>query len=79
MRPPFLRSMLGGAVGTVLMTTMMYFVAPMMLGTSMDIADLLGRMIGGGWVAGMMAAGASFVGHAGYGAALGAIAGGADQ
>ena len=54
MTPPLSRTVLGGAVGTVVMTVMMYFVAPAMLGTSMDIADLLSWMMGGSWLMGMV-------------------------
>ncbi len=45
-RPTFARAVLGGFVGTVVMTAMMYFVAPMM-GLRMDIAAMLGSMLGG--------------------------------
>lgn len=48
------RSILGGAVGTVLLTSMMYFVAVAMTGRTMDIAGMLGSMVGGSWVLGMM-------------------------
>ena len=47
------RSVAGGFVGTVAMTAMMYFVSPMMTGMPMDIAALLGSMLGGSWAAGM--------------------------
>jgi formate/nitrite transporter FocA (FNT family) len=47
------RAMLGGVVGTAMMTAMMYFVAPMMTGMPMDIAAMLGSMLGGSWTAGM--------------------------
>lgn len=50
--PTFGRSVAGGAAGTVAMTAMMYGVAPMM-GLQMDIAAMLGSMLGGSWVAGM--------------------------
>ena len=53
MRPNVARSMLGGFVGTLVMTTMMYMVAPMM-GLKMDIAQMLGSMLGNNWWAGMM-------------------------
>ena len=33
---------------------MMYFVAPMMLGKPMDVAAMLGRMLGGSWTMGML-------------------------
>lgn len=49
------RAMLGGAVGTVGMTLMMYFVAPHMTGRTMDIAAELGSMMGVSWALGMVA------------------------
>src|SRR5919204_6606384 len=51
--PTFARAALGGFVGTVAMTAMMYIVAPMM-GLHMDIAAMLGSMLGGSWIAGMV-------------------------
>jgi uncharacterized membrane protein YagU involved in acid resistance len=51
--PTFSRAILGGFAGTVAMTTMMYLVAPMM-GLHMDIAAMLGSMLGGSWSAGLM-------------------------
>lgn len=51
--PTFARAALGGFVGTVVMTAMMYVVAPMM-GLRMDIAAMLGSMLGGSWIAGTM-------------------------
>ncbi len=50
--PTFARAMLGGFVGTVAMTAMMCFVAPMM-GLNLDIAAMLGSMLGGSWSAGL--------------------------
>lgn len=47
------RSISGGAAGTAAITLMMYFVAPVMTGRPMDIARLLGKMLGGSWPAGM--------------------------
>ena len=47
------RSMAGGLAGTIVMTAMMYMVAPMM-GLHMDIAQMLGSMLGNNWMAGMM-------------------------
>ncbi|MEO8681624.1 MAG: DUF6789 family protein [Vicinamibacterales bacterium] len=44
--------MVGGLAGTMVMTAMMYMVAPMM-GLNMDIAQMLGSMLGGSWAAGM--------------------------
>jgi hypothetical protein len=52
--PSRVRSILGGFVGTLAITMMMYFVAPMMLGHPMDIAQMLGSMLGDNWWAGMV-------------------------
>ena len=52
MRPHVTRLVLGGLAGTLAMTAMMYMVAPMM-GVRMDIAAMLGSMLGGSWAAGM--------------------------
>jgi hypothetical protein len=49
----FGRAALGGLVGTLAMTAMMYMVAPMM-GLHMDIAAMLGSMLGGSWAAGLV-------------------------
>lgn len=49
------KAILGGFVGTVVITVMMYFVAPMMLGQPMDMAAMLGGMLGGSWAMGMLA------------------------
>jgi uncharacterized membrane protein YagU involved in acid resistance len=51
--PTFGRAALGGFIGTVAMTTMMYVVAPMM-GLHMDIAAMLGSLLGGSWIAGLV-------------------------
>lgn len=51
--PTLSRAVLGGLAGTAAMTAMMYLVAPMM-GLRMDIAAMLGSMLGGSWIAGMM-------------------------
>lgn len=48
------KAILGGFVGTVAITLMMYFVAPMMLGKPMDTAAMLGSMLGGSWAMGML-------------------------
>jgi hypothetical protein len=50
-----MKSMVGGLAGTVVMTLMMRFIAPMMLGHPMDIAAMLGNMMGGSWAIGMVA------------------------
>jgi len=48
------RAIVGGFVGTVLLTLMMRFVAPMMTGQRMDIAARLGDMVGVGPGVGMV-------------------------
>ena len=55
MKPNPMKVVAGGLAGTVLMTFMMYFIAPMMLGHPMDIAAMLGGMMGGNWLLGMAA------------------------
>jgi hypothetical protein len=52
--PNISRSILGGFVGTVAITMVMYVVAPMMLGQPMDIAAMLGSTLGDNWWAGMV-------------------------
>lgn len=53
MHANFGRPALGGFVGTLAMTAMMYLVAPLM-GLHMDIAAMLGSVLGGSWAAGML-------------------------
>jgi len=53
MNPNTTRAIAGGFVGTAVMTMMMYYVAPMMMGLEMDIAAMLGSMLGGSWGAGL--------------------------
>lgn len=53
MRPNVTRLVLGGFLGTLVMTAMMYTAAPMM-GVRMDIAAMLGSMLGGSWTAGFI-------------------------
>src|SRR3970040_1277194 len=53
-RPTLARAALGGLVGTMAMSVMMYVVAPRMLGLNMDIAAMLGSLVGGSWAAGLM-------------------------
>jgi hypothetical protein len=51
--PTLMRAALGGFVGTLVMTMMMYVIAPT-IGLHMDIAAMLGSMLGGRWSVGMM-------------------------
>jgi hypothetical protein len=53
MKPNLTKAILGGLAGTVVMSLMMRFVAPMMLGHPMDIAGMLANMMGGVWAVGM--------------------------
>jgi len=48
------KAIAGGFVGTVLLTLMMRFVAPVMTGQKMDVAGKLGDMTGGGPIVGMV-------------------------
>lgn len=48
-----IRIFIGGGVGTAVMTFMMYFVRPVIVGEPMDIAAKIGSMIGGSWTLGM--------------------------
>jgi hypothetical protein len=54
MKPNPGRVILGGFVGTLAMTMMMYWVGPLMGMMKMDIAASLGSMLGGSWALGMM-------------------------
>ena len=48
------RILIGGFVGTIAITLMMYFGASMMIGAPMDIAGELAGMIGAPWMLGMV-------------------------
>ena len=54
MRPNIGKAILGGFVGTVLLTLMTQFVAPMMTGQKMDMAARLGDVTGTSRLVGMM-------------------------
>lgn len=49
------RAILGGVVATILMTLVIYFLAPIMLGHPMDVAVMLARGLGVPWFVGMLA------------------------
>jgi len=53
MKPEIGRTILGGLVGTIVLTMLMYIAAPMMGMPKMDIAAMLGSMLGG-WTMGMV-------------------------
>lgn len=55
MNPNIIKAILGGIVGTLMMSLMMRFAAPMMIGQPMDIAAMLGNMMGGVYALGMAA------------------------
>jgi uncharacterized membrane protein YagU involved in acid resistance len=54
MRPSAFKAIAGGFVGTVAITLVMYWVAPLLIGMPMDIAKMLGDFLGIGWTAGMI-------------------------
>jgi uncharacterized membrane protein YagU involved in acid resistance len=54
MTPNVGRAVLGGFVGTIGITMLMYLVAPMMTGQPMDVAAMLGTLVGGSWAGGML-------------------------
>ncbi len=49
------KALLGGMVGTLMMSLMMQFAAPMLVGQPMDIAAMLGNMMGHNYALGMAA------------------------
>lgn len=51
-RPSLTRAIIGGLAGTVLMTMLMYLIAPLM-GVKMDIAASLAGMLGAPWALGL--------------------------
>jgi Na+/proline symporter len=48
------RAILGGFLGTLAITFLMYFVSPLMTGEPMDVAEMLGSLIGNNWALGML-------------------------
>lgn len=54
MKPELQKAVIGGVAGTVVMTLMAMYVAPMMTGMPMDIAAMLAGMMGMGWMMGMI-------------------------
>ncbi len=55
MKPRLTQAVIGGLAGTILMTLLMYYVAPLMMSGPMDIATMLGDMMGMGARGGMLA------------------------
>ena len=53
MRPNIGKAVLGGFVGSIAFTAMMYMVAPMM-GVHMDVADMLSHAMHVSWIMGMI-------------------------
>jgi uncharacterized membrane protein YagU involved in acid resistance len=53
MNPNIVKAILGGIAGTLMMSLMMRFVAPMMVGQPMNIAAMLGNMMGNNYAMGM--------------------------
>jgi len=54
-KPRLTQAVIGGLAGTILMTLLMYYVAPMMMSGPLDIATMLGDMMGMGPRGGMLA------------------------
>lgn len=54
MKPRFQQVLIGGFAATILMTLMMYYVAPLMLDGPLDIAAIVADLFGTGWLAGMV-------------------------
>lgn len=54
MRPEVDRTLSGGLLGTVTITIAMYWVAPLVLGSAMDVASMLAGFFGVSWGAGML-------------------------
>ncbi|MDP3334297.1 MAG: hypothetical protein Q8S55_20270 [Methylococcaceae bacterium] len=53
MKSNIAKTLSGGFAGTIAMTLMMQFAAPMMIGQPMDIAAMLGNMMGDNYAMGM--------------------------
>ena len=53
MNTNLIKAILGGIAGTLMMSLMMRFAAPMMVGQPMDIAAMLGNMMGNNYAMGM--------------------------
>lgn len=53
MKPGLGRAIAGGVVGTALISMMMYWVAPVMMGMPMDVAAMVSGMLGTSWAVGM--------------------------
>ena len=54
MRPNIKNAVPGGVAGTIVMTLMAMYVAPMLTGMPMDIAAMLAGMMGMSWTMGMV-------------------------
>lgn len=54
MRVDVRKALLGGAVGTAVMTLMMYGVAPMIVGKPMDVAGMLAAFLRSSWTMGFL-------------------------
>lgn len=54
MRPSAPQAIFGGFIGTLAITAMMYWVAPLLMGAPMDIAKMLGDFLGIGRVGGLV-------------------------
>lgn len=48
------KAILGGLLGTLAITFMMYVVSPIIMGQPMDVAAMLGSLVGNSWALGMI-------------------------
>lgn len=54
MKPRLTQAVIGGLAGTILLTLVMYYVAPLLMSVPMDLASMLGDMMGRGSRAGLL-------------------------
>lgn len=55
MTPRYPRAVLGGVVATIVTTAMMAYVSPWIAGSAIDLPAIFGAMLGGSWIAGVLA------------------------
>lgn len=55
MTPRYQRATLAGFVATIVITAMMMYVSPRIAGSAINLPAMLGALLGGSWMAGMVA------------------------
>src|SRR6266513_2493039 len=55
MTPKYHRAIAAGFVATIVITAMMMYVSPRIAGSAIDLPAMLGAMLGGSWLAGLIA------------------------